>query len=136
MPKAPPGMRILAHSKPNKRASWAFHGQSGWYIGPAPEHYRCVTFYMPKTHREIKTDMIRFVSNHIPIPETSIDDHIRNSLKDPTLILSNKVVSTFSSTMTSPTSRQALIQLASIFNRVSITQPPNPTYEGASYKNP
>ena len=42
MPMAPQGTKIIAHSKPNKRASWAYHSQSGWYIGPAPEHYLCV----------------------------------------------------------------------------------------------
>ena len=39
MPMAPPGTKIIAHSKPNKRASRAYHGQTGWYVGPAPEYY-------------------------------------------------------------------------------------------------
>ena len=76
MPMAPPGTKIIAHSKPTKRASWAYHGQSGWYVGPAPEHYYCVTCYIPKTHREIIKDTVRFILTHIPIPEASIDDYI------------------------------------------------------------
>ena len=38
----PPGTKVLAHDKPNNRRSWALHGEEGWTIGPAPEHYRCI----------------------------------------------------------------------------------------------
>jgi hypothetical protein len=38
-PMAPPGTRIIAHETPNRRRTWAPHGQDGWYIGPALEHY-------------------------------------------------------------------------------------------------
>jgi hypothetical protein len=38
---APPGTRLIAHETPNRRITWALHGQDGWYIGPALEHYRC-----------------------------------------------------------------------------------------------
>jgi hypothetical protein len=34
-PMAPPGTRIIAHETPNRRRTWAPHGQDGWYIGPA-----------------------------------------------------------------------------------------------------
>lgn len=37
-PMAPPGTKILVHMKPNKTASWAFHGQEGWYVGPRGHH--------------------------------------------------------------------------------------------------
>jgi hypothetical protein len=40
-PMAPPGTRIIAHETPSRRRTWAPHGQDGWYIGPALEHYRC-----------------------------------------------------------------------------------------------
>jgi hypothetical protein len=38
-PMAPPGTIIIAHETPNRRRTWAPHGQDGWYIGPALEHY-------------------------------------------------------------------------------------------------
>jgi hypothetical protein len=47
-PLAPPGTRIIAHETPGRRRTWAPHGQDGWYIGPALEHYRCYTFYIKK----------------------------------------------------------------------------------------
>jgi hypothetical protein len=49
---APPGTRIIAHETPNKRRTWAPHGQDGWYIVPAMEHYRCYTVYVTKTRGE------------------------------------------------------------------------------------
>jgi hypothetical protein len=39
-PLASPGKRILAHEKPGRKRTWAPHGQDGWYIVPALEHYR------------------------------------------------------------------------------------------------
>jgi hypothetical protein len=40
-PMTPPRTRVIAHEKPNQRASWDPHGVNGWYLGPAPDHYRC-----------------------------------------------------------------------------------------------
>jgi len=39
-PLAPPGMRITVHEKSTHRASWAKHGKTGFYIGPAFDTYR------------------------------------------------------------------------------------------------
>lgn len=130
MPMAPAGTKIIAHSKPTKRASWAYHGQTGWYVGPSLDHYRCVTCYLPNTYREIITDTVKFLPTHIPIPEASIDDHIRKSLQELTSLLSNKVT-TFPVAMTSPTNRQALVQLADIFHQDTTVLSHNPTSEGA-----
>jgi hypothetical protein len=52
VPMAPPGTRIIAHETPNRRQTWAPHGQDGWYIGPALEHYRCYTVYITETRGE------------------------------------------------------------------------------------
>jgi hypothetical protein len=53
-PMAPPGTRIIAHETPVRRRTWAPHGQDGWYIEPALEHYRCYTVYI--TDKKIKQD--------------------------------------------------------------------------------
>jgi hypothetical protein len=42
-PMAPTGIIIISHETPNHRRTWAPHGQDGWYIGPALEHYICYT---------------------------------------------------------------------------------------------
>ena len=39
LPLVPPGIKVVLHVKPRKRASWAFHGKQGWYIGPAINYY-------------------------------------------------------------------------------------------------
>ena len=39
-PLAPPGTRCIAHEKASQRGTLAPHGQPGWYVGAAPEHYR------------------------------------------------------------------------------------------------
>ena len=38
-PLAPPGTKCIAHEKSSQRGTWAPHGQHGWYVGAAPEHY-------------------------------------------------------------------------------------------------
>ena len=40
-PLAPPGTRVLIHEKPSVRRTWSPHAVDGWYLGPAPRHYRC-----------------------------------------------------------------------------------------------
>jgi hypothetical protein len=66
-PMAPPGTRIIAHETPGKRKTWAPHGQDGWYIGPALEHYRWYTVYITKTrsNRIVETvDFFHINSNY------------------------------------------------------------------------
>ena len=48
-PIAPLGIKVVAHIPPEERASWAQHGIIGFYVGPAPEHYRCYQIYIPTT---------------------------------------------------------------------------------------
>jgi hypothetical protein len=59
-PMAPPGTRIIAHETPNRRRTWAPHGQDGWYIRPALEHYRCDTVYVTKTRGEQVVETVVF----------------------------------------------------------------------------
>jgi hypothetical protein len=59
-PMAPPGTIIIAHETPSRRITWAPHGQYGWYIGPALEHYRCYTVYINKTRGERVVETVDF----------------------------------------------------------------------------
>jgi len=43
----------------------------GFYVAPAPDHYRCLTCYLPKTKSEVIADTVKFLPRYIPIPETS-----------------------------------------------------------------
>eukprot|EP00957_Ditylum_brightwellii_P086275 6565110-Ditylum_brightwellii.AAC.1 len=51
-PLAPHGTRVIAHDKPKTRTSWGSHGLDGWYIGHAPNHYRCYTVHINNTRRD------------------------------------------------------------------------------------
>jgi hypothetical protein len=59
-PLAPPGTLIIAHETPNIRRTWGPHGQYGWYIGPALEHYRFYTVYITKTISERVVETVDF----------------------------------------------------------------------------
>lgn len=59
-PLAPPGTKVLMHDKANNRASWAYHGTDGWYVGPSMEHYRCVKCVDPQTNRTKDIDTVEF----------------------------------------------------------------------------
>ena len=48
-PIAPPGMKILCFEDPTVRPSWSPHGVTGFYVGPAFNHHRCYTVYIPST---------------------------------------------------------------------------------------
>jgi hypothetical protein len=67
-PMAPPGTRIIAHETPIRRRTWAPHGQDGWYIGPALEHYRCYTVYITKTRGNRILETVDFFPEKFTLP--------------------------------------------------------------------
>jgi hypothetical protein len=73
-PMAPPGTRIIAHETPSRRRTWAPHGQDGWYIGPALEHYRCYTVYITKTRGNRIVETVDFPPEKITLPFPSSQD--------------------------------------------------------------
>ena len=74
-PMAPPGTKILIHEKSSKRATWAPHGQEGWYLGPAMDHYRCYSTFVNKTRTERISDTIQFYHHNVTIPTISSSEH-------------------------------------------------------------
>jgi hypothetical protein len=73
-PMAPPGTRIIAHETPNRRRTWAPHGQDGWYIGPALEHYRCYMVYITKTRGERVVETVEIFPKKFKIPFPSAQE--------------------------------------------------------------
>ena len=49
-----------------------FYGKQGWYIGPAINHYQCITCYIPKIHREFITDTAQLIPFHIHTPHVTL----------------------------------------------------------------
>jgi hypothetical protein len=73
-PMAPPGTRVVAHEKPQQRASWDPHGVDGWDLGPAPDHYRCYRVHINKTKADIIVDKVEFFPAKVTMPRTASKD--------------------------------------------------------------
>eukprot|EP00957_Ditylum_brightwellii_P053208 4034464-Ditylum_brightwellii.AAC.1 len=67
-PMAPPGTRCYIHIKPHKQASWGFHAEDAWYVGPALQHYRCYTVVMKEKAAQQKTDTVKFKHHGAKVP--------------------------------------------------------------------
>ena len=59
-PIAPLGTKVLVHEKPAVRGTWAPHAINGWYVGPARQHYRCYTVYIPSTKGTRQSETVKF----------------------------------------------------------------------------
>ena len=115
-PLLPPGTKIIIHAKPGQRASWAFHGEQGWYVGPAINHYRCLTAYMSKTHKEQITDTATIIPKNIPIPHATLNDHPRRTADDLIHLLGKNTNQLFSSEVPL-SSKGALLDIAKLLHR-------------------
>ena len=73
-PLAPLGTRVLIHEKPAQQTSWAPHGQDGWYVGHAPEHYCCYQVYVTATATTCISDTVDFFPKAVTMPCTSSAD--------------------------------------------------------------
>ena len=81
-PLAPPGVKVLAHDKADKRGSWSSHALDGWYIGPALESYRCYRIWLWETRATRICDTVSWFPEKLPMPLASSDDRIAASLAD------------------------------------------------------
>ena len=48
VPLCPPGTRTMVHLKSDKRKSWAFHGEDGFYVGPRARTLQVHKMLYPK----------------------------------------------------------------------------------------
>jgi hypothetical protein len=65
---APPGCKIIAHEKPEKRRTLAPHRQHGYSLGPAMYHYRCQNVYISATASEHIVDALKFFPHNYQMP--------------------------------------------------------------------
>jgi hypothetical protein len=87
---APPGCKIIAHEKSEKRRTWAPHGQHGYSLGPAMHHYRCQNVYISATASERIVETLDFFPHNFQMPQLSSTDRLimaandmSNALKNP-----------------------------------------------------
>jgi hypothetical protein len=88
-PMAPPGTRIIAHETPSRRRTLAPHGQDGWYIRPALEHYRCYTVYRTKTRSNRIVETAEFFPHKFTLPFPSSRELATQAAADLTHALLN-----------------------------------------------
>ena len=81
-PFAPPGTKVLAHEKTGRRASWGFHANKGWYIGPALNHHQCYKYIMKSTGAERITDTIKFQHHDVKVSQPTAADRITSAARE------------------------------------------------------
>jgi hypothetical protein len=123
-PLAPPGTKVVVHLKPDQRASWAYHGKEGGYIGPSMEHYRCVKRYLPSTTRERDVDTLQFFPKTLPFPKISTEDYLKQAASDILAILQNPP-SHLPYLAYGDKTNNALVQIATLLGR-AVAPPPSP----------
>ena len=75
-PLAPPGTKVLVHETRDQRRTWAPKGTDGWYLGPAPEHYRCYRVYIPATRAERTAKTVEFFPHDCAVPVSTPADEL------------------------------------------------------------
>ncbi|KAI2490331.1 hypothetical protein MHU86_24250 [Fragilaria crotonensis] len=121
-PLAPPGTRVLIHEPSTVRDTWAPHAVEGWYLGPAPLHYRCYTIWADATSAERIANTLTWFPSHVEMPATS-------SLELATAAAQDLVAALLNSNDAAPlppaalVQRAALQQLADIFATITDTTP-------------
>jgi hypothetical protein len=81
-PLGPPSTRVLAHEKPSNRKTWSPHALDGWYIGTAPELYRCYNVWMWDTRATCICDTLTWYPTQVSMPPSSTTDTIVECLRD------------------------------------------------------
>ena len=136
-PLAPPGTKIIAHKDSATKGTWDLNGESGWYVAPAMDHYRCITGYFPRSRRTRICDTVTFFPHTIPFPEVRVDDYLRQAATDILDILTNPPSTTLPTLQAGDETRNALLKIATQLKRTdSITAPTqnlsSPSHEASS----
>ena len=84
---ATPGTQVIIHEKSIQHKTWAPHGKDGWYIGPAPEHYRCYRTYVTTTKSEWISDTVTFLHHNTKIPTVNPIDEVITAVNKLTKVL-------------------------------------------------
>lgn len=79
-PIHPPGMKVIAHTPAKSQEAWGIHGLLGYYLGPAPNHYRSFRVYIDKTKSIRITDTIQCFPTKLRVPGSNPADIIYNQL--------------------------------------------------------
>ena len=81
-PIAPAGSKVVVHDKPAIRASWAPHGTHGYYLGPAPSHYRCYRVWTTNSRSIRISDTLAWFLQRLQMPGPSAHDFFCTAVHD------------------------------------------------------
>ena len=126
-PMAPPGTKLIFHNKTGQRPSWGFHGQEGWYIGPALDHYRNILAYFPDTRSEKYTDTVTFLPHSIPIPTITMEDYLLQAVDDIISILKSPSPTILPTLKKGNATRNAILEIATMLKTALAPPSPLPT---------
>jgi hypothetical protein len=121
---APPGYKIIAHEKPGKLHTWAPHGQHGYSLGPAMQHYRCQNVYITATASERIVNTLELFPHNYQMPQLSPNDRLLMAAKDMTDAFQNPHPEVPFTSVGDDTIA-ALADLAEIF-KLKLRQTPSP----------
>jgi hypothetical protein len=81
-PIARVGTPVLIHDAPSKRTSWAPHGVPGFYLGPAPSHYRCFRVLNITTQHIRISDTLAWLPAPFKMPGSSATELLHAAISD------------------------------------------------------
>ena len=100
------------------RKSWDLHGEHGWYVGPALQHYQCVTCYFPSSRSTQICDTITFLPQKVNFPEIKLVDFLKQAATDIITILTQPPSTTTPSLQAGDPICNALLDLATSLNQI------------------
>ena len=116
-PLVPPGTNVIVNQKPKVQKSWGCNGKIGWYVGLVKQHYKYYQVFIPETAPEIIIDKLQFLSNKIPPPTTTVDNHLKFAIDNTvTWISSNILRATLLQQQILMLLRDAFIKIATLLN--------------------
>ena len=78
LPFGPPGTRAKIFNPLETRGSFGPRALDGWYVGPAWDHYRSMTFQIPSTGGVHTAAQYQLYPKHVKAPqETPMDRAVR-----------------------------------------------------------
>jgi hypothetical protein len=120
-----PECKIIAHEKPEKRRTWAPHGQHGYSLGPAMHHYRCQNVYISTTASERIMGTLELFTHNYQMPQLSSTHRLLIAAKDMTDAFQNPHPDVPFASVRDDTTVAALADLAAIF-KLKLQQDPSP----------
>lgn len=126
-PIAPCGTQVVIHESPAARPSWAKHGVAGFYLGPAPRHYRCFRTFAVPTRSVRISDTLAWFPAPLKMPGSSKAEQVSAALTDLTAALSSLKASPLLATHSRlPFEQLTQTATAALQEAAALFSPPSP----------